>query len=167
MVYNTQNYWLFGLFPSSGILENTTFRKLDLFPSSGEGGGKTPTQLGSLERVLLWIKDNENNNYYIQIQQKDKKRAPFDGSRKVNRVINAKKTYWTPGYQVRCMRNNSYRNPIFIIGGSLGTAAKSGLLYNTETQYEDRISRLHFTSYLRGGGLPGRRSEFVGEKFRI
>jgi hypothetical protein len=22
MVYNTQNYWVFGLFPSSGILEN-------------------------------------------------------------------------------------------------------------------------------------------------
>jgi hypothetical protein len=39
MVYNTQNYWVFGLFPSSGILENknTKFRKLDLFPSSGEG----------------------------------------------------------------------------------------------------------------------------------
>jgi hypothetical protein len=40
MLYNTQNYWVFGLFPLSGILENTTFRKLDLFPSSGEGGGK-------------------------------------------------------------------------------------------------------------------------------
>jgi hypothetical protein len=38
MVYNTQNYWVFGLWPSSGILENTTFRKLDLFSSSGEGG---------------------------------------------------------------------------------------------------------------------------------
>jgi hypothetical protein len=36
----TQNYWGFGRFPSSGILENTTFRKLDLFPSSGEGGGE-------------------------------------------------------------------------------------------------------------------------------
>jgi hypothetical protein len=36
---NTQNYWVLGLFPSSGILENT-FRKLDLFPSSGEGGGE-------------------------------------------------------------------------------------------------------------------------------
>jgi hypothetical protein len=33
-------------------LENTTFRKLDLFPSSGEGGaGKTPTLLGPLERT--------------------------------------------------------------------------------------------------------------------
>jgi hypothetical protein len=36
MVYNTQNYWVFGLFASSGMLENTTFRKLDLFPSSGK-----------------------------------------------------------------------------------------------------------------------------------
>jgi hypothetical protein len=34
MVYNTQNYCVFGLFPSSGIQENTTFRKLDLFPPS-------------------------------------------------------------------------------------------------------------------------------------
>jgi hypothetical protein len=34
---------VFGLFPSSGVLEsrNTTFRKLDLFPSSGEGGEVT------------------------------------------------------------------------------------------------------------------------------
>jgi hypothetical protein len=38
MVYNTQNFWVFGLFPSSGSLENTTFRKLDLLPSSGGGG---------------------------------------------------------------------------------------------------------------------------------
>jgi hypothetical protein len=36
-----QNYWVFGLCPSSGILENTAFRKLDLFPSSGWGGGDT------------------------------------------------------------------------------------------------------------------------------
>jgi hypothetical protein len=27
--------------PSSGILRNTTFRKLDMFPSSGEGVGDT------------------------------------------------------------------------------------------------------------------------------
>jgi hypothetical protein len=36
MVYNTQDYWVFGIFPS-GFLENrgkkTKFRKLDLFPS--------------------------------------------------------------------------------------------------------------------------------------
>jgi hypothetical protein len=39
--------------------EHTTFRKLDLFSSSGvkRGGGKTPTQLGPLERPNLnhWI----------------------------------------------------------------------------------------------------------------
>jgi hypothetical protein len=40
MVYTTQKYWVFGLFPSSGIVENTTFRKLDMFPSSGEGVGE-------------------------------------------------------------------------------------------------------------------------------
>jgi hypothetical protein len=42
MAYNTQNYSVFGHFPSSGIL--------DLFPSSSEGG-ETPTQLGPLERA--------------------------------------------------------------------------------------------------------------------
>jgi hypothetical protein len=46
MVYNTQNYWDFGLFPSSDILENTTFRKLDLFPSSDEGGGEDTYSVG-------------------------------------------------------------------------------------------------------------------------
>jgi hypothetical protein len=30
-----------------------TFRKLNLFPSSGEWGEKTPTQLGPLERANL------------------------------------------------------------------------------------------------------------------
>jgi hypothetical protein len=40
-----QNYWVFGLFPSSGILEN---RKLDLFPSSGEGGRKDIYSVGPL-----------------------------------------------------------------------------------------------------------------------
>jgi hypothetical protein len=39
--HNIQNYWVFGLFPSSGIPENKKHdisEKLDLFPSSGEGG---------------------------------------------------------------------------------------------------------------------------------
>jgi hypothetical protein len=30
LVYNTQNYGVFGLCPSSGILENTVFQKLTL-----------------------------------------------------------------------------------------------------------------------------------------
>jgi hypothetical protein len=56
MVYNTQNYWVFGLFPSSSILENTTFRKLDLFPSSGEDGPVTEFNsfyMAQLSRCLL------------------------------------------------------------------------------------------------------------------
>jgi hypothetical protein len=57
MVHNTQNYWVFGFFPSSGILENMMFRKLDLFPSSGEGGGEDTYSVGPLERPNLnhWI----------------------------------------------------------------------------------------------------------------
>jgi hypothetical protein len=45
MVYVEQNSQNFsGLFLSSGIPKNTTFWKLDLFPSSGEGREKTTTQ---------------------------------------------------------------------------------------------------------------------------
>jgi hypothetical protein len=43
MVYNTQNYWVLGLFhrPVFYRLENTTFRKLDLFPSLAEAAEDT------------------------------------------------------------------------------------------------------------------------------
>jgi hypothetical protein len=42
MVYVVQDSQNFsGLFPSSCILKNTTFWKLDLFPSSGGGGEET------------------------------------------------------------------------------------------------------------------------------
>jgi hypothetical protein len=46
-------YWGFGSVHSPVFwkLEKTTFRELDLFPSSGEGRGKTATLLGLLERV--------------------------------------------------------------------------------------------------------------------
>jgi hypothetical protein len=47
---NSQNFS--EIFPSSGIPKNTTFRKLDLFPSSGVGGEKTPTQWLSLARTM-------------------------------------------------------------------------------------------------------------------
>jgi hypothetical protein len=40
----------FGLCPSSGILKNTTFRKLDVFASSGELW-ETPALFGPLERA--------------------------------------------------------------------------------------------------------------------
>jgi hypothetical protein len=51
-----RNYWVFGLFPSSGVFgsRNTTFRKLDLFPSSGEGGGED-TLSQSLSKVTNWL----------------------------------------------------------------------------------------------------------------
>jgi hypothetical protein len=54
-MYKTWNYLFFFYFihrPVFYKLENTTFRKLDLFPSSGEGE-KTPTLLGPLERANL------------------------------------------------------------------------------------------------------------------
>jgi hypothetical protein len=35
--YNIRDYWVFGLWPLSGTLKNTTFQKSDLFPSPGEG----------------------------------------------------------------------------------------------------------------------------------
>jgi hypothetical protein len=50
MVCDSLDLWGFGLCPSSGILQNTTCRKLDPFPSSGEGGGKA-SLLGPLERA--------------------------------------------------------------------------------------------------------------------
>jgi hypothetical protein len=43
IVNNTRNFWVSGLYPSSGVWRNTTFRKLDLFPkrrvSSNTGQG--------------------------------------------------------------------------------------------------------------------------------
>jgi hypothetical protein len=55
MVYNTQNYWVFQLFPSSGILES---RKHDVLETGSLSilrwkGEKTPTQLSPLERANL------------------------------------------------------------------------------------------------------------------
>jgi hypothetical protein len=49
-----QNYWVFSLSPSSGILENTTFRKMDLFPSSGEGGGEDTYSVGPLIEISFF-----------------------------------------------------------------------------------------------------------------
>jgi hypothetical protein len=46
VVQNSQNFS--GLFPSSGIPKNMMFRKLDLFPSSGEGGGEDTYSVGPL-----------------------------------------------------------------------------------------------------------------------
>jgi hypothetical protein len=53
--YNgSQNYWIFGLFPSFGILETGKHEVSETgsvsVPSSGEVGEKTPAQLGPLDR---------------------------------------------------------------------------------------------------------------------
>jgi hypothetical protein len=54
MVYNTQNYWVFGLCPLSDILETIKHdvSETGLFTSSGEGG-KIPILLDPLERANL------------------------------------------------------------------------------------------------------------------
>jgi hypothetical protein len=52
MLYNTRDYWNFGLYPSSGILKNiknTMFQKRDLFTTSGEGMGDT-CSVGSVRK---------------------------------------------------------------------------------------------------------------------
>jgi hypothetical protein len=54
---DTQNYWVFGLFPTSGILGNrkhdvSETGSVSIFRCVG-GEGKTPTQLGPLGRVNL------------------------------------------------------------------------------------------------------------------
>jgi hypothetical protein len=55
MVYNAQNYWVLGLCPSSVILETIKHNVSEIgsVSVSGDGGGKTPTQLGLLERANL------------------------------------------------------------------------------------------------------------------
>jgi hypothetical protein len=78
MVYNTQNYWVYGLCPSSCILkkrnkkiENTAFRKLYLFPSSDEG---------SLERANLnhWMETDPVSEtlFFSRIQDDGQNRNP-------------------------------------------------------------------------------------------
>jgi hypothetical protein len=61
MVHNTQNYWVFGLCPSSGILKTrernvSETRSVSILRWVGR---KTPTQLGPLERATSingWLK---------------------------------------------------------------------------------------------------------------
>jgi hypothetical protein len=49
ILYGTQNHRASGLCALFEIVNNATFRKLDMFPSSSEGS-ETPTVLGPLER---------------------------------------------------------------------------------------------------------------------
>jgi hypothetical protein len=50
MLYNTQDYWAFELCPSPDILENTTFREIDLFQSPGDGIGDS-CNVGSIRKT--------------------------------------------------------------------------------------------------------------------
>jgi hypothetical protein len=53
MVDNTENYWAFGLCPSSDILETREHNVLETGSLSVlRRGGKTPTLLGPLERAI-------------------------------------------------------------------------------------------------------------------
>jgi hypothetical protein len=47
-----KNHWVYGLSPTSGILNAKKNWKMDLFPSSGERR-ETPIMLGPLERANL------------------------------------------------------------------------------------------------------------------
>jgi hypothetical protein len=60
VVQNSQNFS--GLFPSYCIPKNTTFRKLDLFPSSGEGGGEDTYSVGSLRETMEEVQKNSVNS---------------------------------------------------------------------------------------------------------
>jgi hypothetical protein len=51
------SFWTLSIVQYSKQFENTSFQKLDLFRSSGQGGGETPSQLGPLERANLNILD--------------------------------------------------------------------------------------------------------------
>jgi hypothetical protein len=106
MVNNTRNFWVSGLYPSSGVWRNTTFRKLDLFPSSGKrvgwGGGRRhllswapQKELISISRQLLsdlhnclntWDQDNsagDNNEYTIKIVKNHAHAWNWEGKRGV------------------------------------------------------------------------------------
>jgi hypothetical protein len=68
MEYNTQNYWVSGLCPSRGILNNfnAVFRKLDPFSSSGEGR-EAPTLMGPLDRANLnhWAQSQNTGDSFV------------------------------------------------------------------------------------------------------
>jgi hypothetical protein len=63
-----QNYWVFGLCPSSGILENREHEVSDTGTVSVlKRGGKTPTQLVPLEKANLnhWTPLSDLHSYLI------------------------------------------------------------------------------------------------------
>jgi hypothetical protein len=79
------SFWTLSVVQYSKKLENTTFRKLDLFPSSGRGA-RTPSQLGPLERANLRHWTTEVKNDYSNINTWDQ--ALSMGSLRINMVEN-------------------------------------------------------------------------------
>jgi hypothetical protein len=65
------DFWTLSIVRKSKKLDNTTFRKLDLLPSSGEGGRGTPTLLGPLDRA--------NFNHWTNVVLSSYFRFPDDG----------------------------------------------------------------------------------------
>jgi hypothetical protein len=67
------SFWTLSIVQCSKKLENTTFRKLDLFPSSGRGGGGsvTPLQLrhGLCCRIRCF-KTSTDPGHGIQVEDK-------------------------------------------------------------------------------------------------
>jgi hypothetical protein len=53
MVYNTQNYWVLGLCPSSGIMKTREHDVSETGSVSVLSGGGTPTLFGPIERANL------------------------------------------------------------------------------------------------------------------
>jgi hypothetical protein len=80
MVCNTQNYWGFGRFQTSGILET---RKYDVSETGSVsvlrwGRGKTPTQLGPLERANLnhWTDPFSETSCFLFSRMPDDGKSP-------------------------------------------------------------------------------------------
>jgi hypothetical protein len=75
-----QSYWVFGLFPSYGVLgsRNKTFRKLNLFPSSADAGSRHlfswAPQIETMEKVqkpsnsVCYTPSSEPYKIYRKIQ---------------------------------------------------------------------------------------------------
>jgi hypothetical protein len=108
MECNTQNYWAFGLFPSSGILEA---RKQNVSETGSVsvlrtgGGGETPPLLGSLEsdwgqhiqqsRCLPHPHQRTETDQVSETLSFVASRIPDDGQKRENQAI---LTFWGSYY---------------------------------------------------------------------
>jgi hypothetical protein len=111
MEYNTQNRWDYGLCPSSRkseYLENTTFRKLDMLPFSGERR-ETPTLLVPLDRANLSHCDatEVSPSSHLKPETSNFRKVVFSSYlefRTMNRVQNSSDSeFHTAVWQFRCL----------------------------------------------------------------